>query len=198
VVLGGLIDHDLTESEQQVPVLGSIPLIGNLFKYRSTSNTKRNLMVFIQPTILRDSDTAQHYTKQNYDYMRQQQLQDQSPVQLMPGDQRPLLDVLKNPPASPPTAATETAPMAAPAMSTQPQTPVATQPAATRPQTPTAAKPAAPAAIPVPAPAAATRANAAPAAATTTAPKTGTIASPPASTKPAPQAHAPEQHPRGG
>ena len=198
VVLGGLIDHDLTESEQQVPILGSIPLIGNLFKYRSTSNTKRNLMVFIQPTILRDSDTAQHYTKQNYDYMRQQQLQDQSPVQLMPGDQRPLLDVLKNQPTSSPVAATNNGPIAAPAISTQPQVPAPAPPAATRPQTPTAMNPSAASAVLSPPPAAATRASAAPATATTVAPKTGTIASPPASTKPAPQAHGPEQHPRGG
>lgn len=127
VVLGGLIDHDLTESEQQVPVLGSIPLIGNLFKYRSTTNTKRNLMVFIQPTILRDSDTAQHYTKQDYDYLRQQQLKDQSPVQLMPGDQRPLLETLKENPA--PAAATVPAPSAAT------KSPAAAPSAATAPAT---------------------------------------------------------------
>ena len=195
VVLGGLIDHDLTESEQQVPVLGSIPLIGNLFKYRSTTNTKRNLMVFIQPTILRDSETAQHQTKQNYDYMRQQQLQDQSPVQLMPGDQRPLLDVLKNTPAPPPAAVTESAPEATPAISTKPQVPVAAPPAATRPQTPAAAPTAA---TKPPVPAAATRAKLAPAADTTTAPRSATFAPPSASTKPAPQAHGPEQHARGG
>jgi len=92
VVLGGLIDHSLTESQQQVPVLGSIPLIGNLFKYRSTTNTKRNLMVFIQPSILRDSETAQRYTNDRYNYMRDLQLQDRSSVQLMPGEQRPLLN----------------------------------------------------------------------------------------------------------
>ncbi|HEY3645045.1 MAG TPA: type II secretion system secretin GspD [Gammaproteobacteria bacterium] len=142
VVLGGLIDHSLTESEQQVPVLGSIPLIGNLFKYRSTSNTKRNLMVFIQPTILRDSETAQRYTNDRYNYMRDMQLQDRSSVQLMPGEQRPLLnDVPKvdsgaynkgnpplqpnqtsqPPPATPPKAQSvppaSTRPMAAPASS---------------------------------------------------------------------------------
>jgi general secretion pathway protein D len=92
IVLGGLIDHSLTESEQQVPVLGSIPLIGNLFKYRSTSNTRRNLMVFIQPSILRDSDTAGRYTNDRYNYMRDMQLKDRSPVQLLPSEQRPLLN----------------------------------------------------------------------------------------------------------
>ena len=115
VVLGGLIDHDLIESEQRVPVLGSIPLLGNLFKYRSTQNTKRNLMVFIQPTILRDSDTAKYYTKDRYDYLRQLQLRDRSPVQLMPGEERPLLDDLKNVDKSiTPTAVSSVAPAIAP------------------------------------------------------------------------------------
>ena len=151
VVLGGLIDHDLTESEQQVPVLGSIPLIGNLFKYRSTTNTKRNLMVFIQPTILRDSGTSQHYTKQDYDYMRQQQLKDQSPVQLMPGDQRPLLDPLKESP--PPPAATVVTPVPTPSMATKPPATAVPSPAPGSNPKPTAA----PSTATTPAPAVSTR-----------------------------------------
>ncbi|HSN17631.1 MAG TPA: type II secretion system secretin GspD [Gammaproteobacteria bacterium] len=168
VVLGGLIDHDLTESEQQVPVLGSIPLIGNLFKYRSTSNTKRNLMVFIQPTILRDSETAQRYTNDRYNYMRDMQLQDRSPVQLLPSEQRPLLnDVPKvdsgaynkgNPPLQPnqpsqpppatPTAKTApppatTAHAAAPAVTTK-VAPASTPPAAATSVVPAAASHATP------------------------------------------------------
>ena len=173
VVLGGLIDHDLTESEQQVPVLGSIPLIGNLFKYRSTSNTKRNLMVFIQPTILRDSDTAQRYTNDRYNYLRDLQLQDRSSVQLMPGEQRPLLnDVPKvdsgaynrgNPPLQP-SQSTQPPPAAPPAPKNQPQ--------------------AAPAAMTQPAPAAATRVvpAATPAATTHAAPAAATSTAPPAAT----------------
>jgi general secretion pathway protein D len=138
IVLGGLIDHSLTESEQQVPVLGSIPLIGNLFKYRSTSNTRRNLMVFIQPSILRDSETSQRYTNDRYNYMRDLQLKDRSPVQLLPGEQRPLLnDIPKvdsgaynkgNPPlqpsvqpTQPPPAATAQKPLTAPAPTQAPQ-----------------------------------------------------------------------------
>ena len=163
VVLGGLIDHDLTESEQQVPVLGSIPLIGNLFKYRSTSNTKRNLMVFIQPTILRDSETAQRYTNDRYNYMRDMQLQDRSPVQLLPSEQRPLLnDVPKvdsgvynkgNPPLQPnqssqpppATPATKAAPQPAPPPATHAAPTVSTKaaPAAAAPASTTSAAPAA-------------------------------------------------------
>lgn len=115
VVLGGLIDHDLIESQQRVPVLGSIPLLGNLFRYRSTQNTKRNLMVFIQPTILKDSETATHYTSEQYKYLRQLQLQNQGAVQLMPGERRPVLDELRPvepqfPASSAPAAGTAAAP----------------------------------------------------------------------------------------
>ncbi|MDE2195911.1 MAG: type II secretion system secretin GspD [Gammaproteobacteria bacterium] len=106
VVLGGLIDHDLIENEQRVPILGSIPLLGNLFKYRSTTNTKRNLMVFIQPTILRDSQTANHYTNDRYNYLRNLQLQNKSAVQLMPGEQRPVLNEMQPPTIQPPPANT--------------------------------------------------------------------------------------------
>jgi len=191
VVLGGLIDHDLTESEQQVPVLGSIPLIGNLFKYRSTSNTKRNLMVFIQPTILRDSDTAQRYTNDRYNYMRDMQLQDRSPVQLLPGEQRPLLnDVPKldsgaynkgNPPLQP-NQATQPPPAAPPVTKTPPQGAPAT---ATHAAPTDATK-----TVPAAAPAATTRA--APAAATSTAPAAATSSSstPPGSDKNGPHARA--------
>lgn len=57
IVLGGLIDEDVQESVQKVPLLGDIPLLGHLFKSTSTSKRKRNLMVFIRPTIVRDSAT---------------------------------------------------------------------------------------------------------------------------------------------
>ena len=177
VVLGGLIDDSLTESEQQVPVLGSIPLIGNLFKYRSTANTKRNLMVFIQPTILRDSETTQQYTKDRYNYFRNIQLQDRSPVQLMPGDNRPLLDELK--PTDNAAPATRTAPLSAPDVSTH-NSPVATATVA-------------PARAPVAAPAAATRIPSAAAPRAATPPPAATVAAPTAASN-----HGPEQHSPGG
>ncbi|HEV2211865.1 MAG TPA: type II secretion system secretin GspD, partial [Gammaproteobacteria bacterium] len=143
VVLGGLIDHDLTESEQQVPILGSIPLLGNLFKYRSTSNTKRNLMVFIQPTILRDSETSKYYTDQRYNYFRDLQLKDRSPVQLLPGEDRPLLNDLPKPDHEPPTPAAPPASSRAPASAVLPAAPVAAHtapaPAAASLKAPTAA-----------------------------------------------------------
>jgi len=123
IVLGGLLDNQLTESEQHVPILGSIPLIGNLFKYRSTTAQKSNLMLFIQPTILRTQEAADYYTGQGYKYLRDLQLQNQAPVQLMPDVKRPMLKPFSNlsPPASAPgsTPATATSHTAAPAAAAQ-------------------------------------------------------------------------------
>ena len=129
VVLGGLIDHDLIESEQRVPLLGSIPLLGSLFRYRSTKNTKRNLMVFIQPTILKDSKTSSHYTRRQYKYLRQLQIKNQGTVQLMPGEKRPVLDELKQltPNASVKVPAAGT--MSTPAPATAPSATTHTKPA---------------------------------------------------------------------
>ncbi|MBU6510359.1 MAG: type II secretion system protein GspD, partial [Gammaproteobacteria bacterium] len=132
VVLGGLIEDDLIESEQHVPVLGSIPLLGNLFKYRSTTNTKSNLMLFIQPTILNNPATADQYTSQSYNQMRDIQLRNQGPVQLMPGEQRPVLQNFNkvSPPPAVPTATTHAMSAPAPASRPTPAPAAATKPAA--------------------------------------------------------------------
>lgn len=74
LVLGGLIDERAMESESKVPFLGDIPVLGYLFKSTSTSVEKRNLMVFIKPTIIRDGVTADGITQRKYNYMRAEQL----------------------------------------------------------------------------------------------------------------------------
>ncbi|MDD5434109.1 MAG: type II secretion system secretin GspD, partial [Nitrospira sp.] len=56
VVIGGLIKDDVTITERKVPLLGDIPLLGFLFKYRSRQNSKTNLLIFLSPHIIRDSD----------------------------------------------------------------------------------------------------------------------------------------------
>ena len=68
IVLGGLIDDDVQESEKKVPVLGNIPLVGRLFKSTSTSRTKRNLIVFLRPTIVRDTDEIRSISSRKYNY----------------------------------------------------------------------------------------------------------------------------------
>ncbi len=92
LVLGGLLEDVLRESDQRVPVLGRIPLLGNLFRSRQTEKTKTNLMIFIRPTILRDAATTAIETNQKYNLIRElQKGQQGSGVQLMPGEDRPVL-----------------------------------------------------------------------------------------------------------
>ncbi|MXZ27638.1 MAG: type II secretion system protein GspD [Gammaproteobacteria bacterium] len=74
LVLGGLIQDKIRESRQSVPVLGSLPLIGALFRASGQTREKTNLMLFIRPTILRDSAQADAATNVKYDYLRRQQL----------------------------------------------------------------------------------------------------------------------------
>ena len=92
IVLGGLITDEAQESESRVPILGSIPIIGELFKTRSGSKDKRNLMVFIRPTILRDGAKAAFETNAKYNVLREQQLaRKNGKVNLLPGERQPLL-----------------------------------------------------------------------------------------------------------
>jgi len=93
LVLGGLIDETRSESAQKVPVLGDVPVVGNLFKYRDTNRLKRNLMVFLHPVILRDPAQSTLYTSDKYSYIRDQQLaaRQRDTDFLLPGEQSPLL-----------------------------------------------------------------------------------------------------------
>lgn len=75
VVLGGLIDSSQLDSMQKVPLLGDLPLLGGLFRYKNSSKDKRNLMVFIRPTILRDAAVTTLLTNSKYDFIRTKQLE---------------------------------------------------------------------------------------------------------------------------
>ena len=75
LVIGGLTDDNSNEGKQQIPLLGSIPVIGELFKSRNVSRMKRNLMVFIHPTVLRTQDEGDFYTRRKYDSVRNVQVQ---------------------------------------------------------------------------------------------------------------------------
>jgi general secretion pathway protein D len=104
IVLGGLIDEAVQESVSKVPLLGDIPIIGNLFKSTSTTVSKRNLMVFIRPTIIRDGVTMNKISHKKYQYIRAQQLKRQSQgIPLMPNTESPSLpewdDKLSLPPS---------------------------------------------------------------------------------------------------
>ncbi len=110
IVLGGLIEDRLTESESRVPLLGRIPIIGNLFRVRNTQKTKTNLMVFIRPRVLRTAEQAAIETNAKYNYLRNLQLEKSNgKVKLMPGASRPTLPPLIGPTA-PSSAAAPGAP----------------------------------------------------------------------------------------
>lgn len=74
LVLGGLINSDTEDGEDGVPVLSKIPIIGGLFTSHSKSTTKTNLMVFIHPVILKDSKVSAKITSNQYDYLRDRQI----------------------------------------------------------------------------------------------------------------------------
>ncbi len=96
VVLGGLIEDRVRESEQKVPLLGDIPYLGALFRSKSVNRDKVNLMIFLHPTILRDNETADRYTSAKYTYIRAMQLEkDNEGVPLMSGKGAPHLPTLE-------------------------------------------------------------------------------------------------------
>ncbi len=96
LVLGGLIEDTLRESTQKVPILGSIPLLGVLFRNRSVDKVKTNLMVFIRPTILRDGTEASFATHAKYNYVRDLQLSRGTNIPLMMGTDRPVIPPLES------------------------------------------------------------------------------------------------------
>jgi len=103
VVLGGLIDDQLIESVQKIPVLGDIPVLGNLFRFRESVVTKTNTMVFLRPLIIRNEEHARYIAGGKYDFIRgkQQAIRDRG-VALVDDELSPLLpdfeDYLELPP----------------------------------------------------------------------------------------------------
>ena len=151
LVIGGLTDDKLNDGVSGVPLLSSIPVVGNLFKSRSVRKEKSNLMVFIHPTILRNQEDGDFYTQRKYDSVRDVQVKAaaRGKVPLI-GGPRPVMPDLEayvrdnSQPPPPPSAAPQASPMPAPAATPQP-TPI--PPPAESPKA-TAPAPAAPAPAP--------------------------------------------------
>jgi general secretion pathway protein D len=110
IVLGGLMSDTVTESEDRVPGLGAIPIIGNLFKSRSGSRQKKNLVVFIRPRIMRDADATESTSEAKYnDVRRMQQGINGGHITLLPGQKQPLVPAIPSGialPAAPPPSET--------------------------------------------------------------------------------------------
>ncbi|WOR16263.1 type II secretion system secretin GspD [Hyphomonas sp. FCG-A18] len=74
IVLGGLIEQEDTVVNSKVPILGDIPVVGNLFKSEGKGQNRSNLMVFIKPTIVRNREEARSVTNRNYRYIRAEEM----------------------------------------------------------------------------------------------------------------------------
>ena len=101
------MSDSVNESEARVPVLGAIPLLGNLFKSRTGSRQKKNLLVFIRPNILRDADVTEDVSESKYNGAREtERTLNRGKVTLLPGERQPLIPLIPKgyalPPASPP------------------------------------------------------------------------------------------------
>lgn len=104
LVLGGLISTETRENVSKVPGVGDIPVVGNLFRYRSSQTLRRNLMIFLKPTILRDRATESEVTGTKYRFIRDEQLRmRETRGSLTPRDAQPLLPEFEAPPAAPAT-----------------------------------------------------------------------------------------------
>jgi len=109
IVLGGLMQDTVTESEDRVPGLGAIPLIGNLFKSRSGSRMKSNLLVFLRPKILRDQGQTEATSAAKYNGIRQEEKTlHNGKITLLPGEVQPSI------PAIPPGSSRTAPPMSSP------------------------------------------------------------------------------------
>jgi len=75
IVLGGLIQDQLNKGDQRVPVLGSIPVLGHLFRSQSATKTKTNLLIFLRPTIIRTNEVLTGATAEKYRTIREQQVE---------------------------------------------------------------------------------------------------------------------------
>lgn len=163
IVIGGLLQDNYSQSEDKVPVMGDLPVVGNLFRSESRQREKTNLMVFLRPTVLRDSMASNALTLDRYESIRalQQNAQPQERAMLAAVSSAPILPPAPArlqetalaqpvPPASEPQAGI----LAAPSASATAATSATVQASPTLPPSTAAPKPKASAA-PTPAPAAA-------------------------------------------
>ena len=119
VVLGGLLQDEYSGNQEKVPMLGDVPLFGNLFKSESRSRKKTNLMVFLRPIVVRDAARSDELSLDRYDLMRgkQEAAQPQSSV-VVPVNAAPVLPPLRRleaPAATAPAPAAVPTPVPAPA-----------------------------------------------------------------------------------
>ena len=84
IVLGGLIQDDVSQTQTKVPILGDIPLFGRLFRSTVNQQEKRTLLVFLRPTIIRDNEDARELTRRKYSGIYQVELRSRAPGEQLP------------------------------------------------------------------------------------------------------------------
>jgi general secretion pathway protein D len=96
LVLGGLLQDEANDAVAKVPVLGDLPVVGNLFKTLARDRAKTNLMVFLRPVVIRDQGASNQVTLDRYEYMTQR-IQDTAPERsiMLPNLGRPEMPSLK-------------------------------------------------------------------------------------------------------
>ena len=96
VVLGGLIqDQDLI-GESKVPILGDIPVMGNLFKYENKVRRKTNLFVFLRPVVIRSEEDAKVLTMDRYKYLKGFENKTENESPFLPNFERPIVPSIIN------------------------------------------------------------------------------------------------------
>ena len=137
VVLGGLLSDEYGGNEDKVPLLGDLPVLGNLFKSERRNRKKTNLMVFLRPVVIRDIRQSDSLAQDRYELMRAAQIQQQPkpsgvlgineapalPELDLSGRRTPLSGLVQSP-ATPAPAASQ-APATAPASTPAPASPSA-------------------------------------------------------------------------
>ena len=83
LVLGGLIQDQVSKGEFKVPLLGDIPVLGWLFRYETRKSSKTNLMIFIRPSVLRNAKASLSLSQDRYQSMRGLQVDSQIPWNLI-------------------------------------------------------------------------------------------------------------------
>jgi general secretion pathway protein D len=102
VVLGGLVSENVRDTNERVPILGDIPVLGNLFRYQTRNRGKTNLMVFLKPTVMRDGNTVRSVVIDRYDAIRGLQQQAAPPKSwLLPDMGSPQLPFAPTVPSGP-------------------------------------------------------------------------------------------------
>ena len=96
VVLGGLIQDQDSIGESKVPILGDIPVMGNLFEYENKVRSKTNLFVFLRPVVIRSEEDAKVLTMDRYKYLKGFENKTENESLFLPNFERPIVPSIIN------------------------------------------------------------------------------------------------------